>query len=332
LSDVSIIHEYRQKYFPEISKQAGSFDIIAAEAIFDGLVIYGWIWDEITSSRTPLINQLRIHLSRHNFSLDMIRQAHQSGQTIDIQSYYPPSPPYQESSKKRTSSSAQSRNEENVAPLQSDSEPTALETDTPTSDYQVPIPTRVEEVPQGGKSSYIRIALALANKGTVNISDSHDVCQSQISPRNYPHVLASGEIIYGETVVNSQHTISQGTARYSISSGSTSMPDILKDFNHVNYMDSMEINLAQFTDPMGINLAQFTAPMEINLAQFTAPMEINLVQITDPMGINLAQFTAPMEFDFTQFRAPMVIDLMQSAPLANLSKNFDSHPSQSLLT
>ena len=151
------------------------------------------------------MNQLRIHLSRHNCSLDRIRQAYLSGQTIDIRLYWPPSPPYQESAKKRKSGFARSGNKENIAPLRSNSEaevtePTTLETDTPTPDYQVPARTGVEEDPQGGKSSYVRIALTLANKGTVNTSDSHgDICQSQISSRNDSHILASGEIIYGET-------------------------------------------------------------------------------------------------------------------------------------
>jgi hypothetical protein len=172
LEDVIIIHNYRQEFLPEISKRARSFDIIAVEAIFNGLLAYGWTWDEITSSRTPLIDQLRIHLKSHNSSLDIIRQANLNKQPIDVQLYLPPSPPYQESSKKRKCSYAQSRNEENIAPLQSDSKADVTEH-------------------QGGKSSYIRIALTLANKGTENTSDS------QISTRVEPHILAS-ENLYAE--------------------------------------------------------------------------------------------------------------------------------------
>jgi hypothetical protein len=115
LEDVTIVHDYRQKYFPEISRRAGSFDIIAAEAIFNGLLAYGWTWNEITSSCTPLMNQLRIYLERQNCSLDIIRQAYMSRQTIDVHLYWLLSLPYQESSKKRKCRPAQSRNKEKIS-------------------------------------------------------------------------------------------------------------------------------------------------------------------------------------------------------------------------
>ena len=78
---------------------------------------------------------------------------------------------------------------------------------------------------------------------------------------------------------------------------------------------------------------------DFDLVNYTAPMAMNLEQFSAPMEIDLAQFTAPMEIDFTQFTAPTEIDLAQSAPqlnssaqFADLSENFDSHPSQSPLT
>jgi hypothetical protein len=91
LKDVSYIHQYRETC-PEMTKRAKKQDIIASRVIVKGLIGFGWTWDGILSSRTPLLDSIARHLSSHGYSLQRIRQECTSGQSVDVQSFSVPIP------------------------------------------------------------------------------------------------------------------------------------------------------------------------------------------------------------------------------------------------
>lgn len=54
LEDVSYLYGYTETR-PETAKRAKKLDVVASKAILKGLIAFGWTWDEILLSRTPLI-------------------------------------------------------------------------------------------------------------------------------------------------------------------------------------------------------------------------------------------------------------------------------------
>ena len=80
-----------------MSTRAKNLDVVATKAIVNGLIAYGWTWDQILSSHTSLIDQLSKHLSNHRYTLDKIRQECTNGPTVLTQSSSVPtsSPPHE---------------------------------------------------------------------------------------------------------------------------------------------------------------------------------------------------------------------------------------------
>ncbi|KAF7855374.1 hypothetical protein EAF04_010117 [Stromatinia cepivora] len=73
--DIDLVLDYRKSHLPEIEKRARSLNKVAASAIIDGLVAYGWTFDELLSSGSALIKNIKIHIDIEQHANETRRNA-----------------------------------------------------------------------------------------------------------------------------------------------------------------------------------------------------------------------------------------------------------------
>ncbi|CAE7215956.1 hypothetical protein PTTW11_10760 [Pyrenophora teres f. teres] len=62
-SDISLIIEFLKIETPDLFSEIKSYDEVAAKAVLDGFIAYGWTLEEILSSRSSLFNKLREYVN-----------------------------------------------------------------------------------------------------------------------------------------------------------------------------------------------------------------------------------------------------------------------------